>query len=159
MKWRFWGQLTIAVLALAVLLVAHAEPSHAFMGTGGGFHGNGVQARSFQRAGFNHQGFLHTGFHHVGFRHGFRHHSFFFHRPCCFGPRVFIGLGVGVPLFYPYTYPAFPTSVAESAPPVYVEAERQYWYYCQGAHMYYPYVRECPGGWLQVVPQPSLSLQ
>jgi FKBP-type peptidyl-prolyl cis-trans isomerase FkpA len=27
------------------------------------------------------------------------------------------------------------------------------WYYCTGAKAYYPYVQECPSGWLQVVPQ------
>jgi len=27
------------------------------------------------------------------------------------------------------------------------------WYYCNDAKAYYPYVRECPSGWRQVVPQ------
>jgi hypothetical protein len=27
------------------------------------------------------------------------------------------------------------------------------WYYCNDAKAYYPHVRECPSGWLQVVPQ------
>src|SRR5690242_2600863 len=27
------------------------------------------------------------------------------------------------------------------------------WYYCNDTKAYYPYVRECPSGWLQVVPQ------
>ena len=27
------------------------------------------------------------------------------------------------------------------------------WYYCRDAKAYYPYVRECPSGWQQVVPQ------
>jgi FKBP-type peptidyl-prolyl cis-trans isomerase len=26
------------------------------------------------------------------------------------------------------------------------------WYYCNDAKAYYPYVRKCPSGWLQVVP-------
>jgi hypothetical protein len=36
----------------------------------------------------------------------------------------------------------------EPAPP-----QQAYWYYCQSAGAYYPYVKECPGGWTQVVPQ------
>jgi len=85
------------------------------------------------------------------------------------GGRVFVGIGVGVPFWYPYPYfypyPVYsPPVVVESSPPVYVEREAppqsqsQYWYYCQSAQAYYPYVKECPGGWLQVVPQASPPL-
>jgi len=28
-----------------------------------------------------------------------------------------------------------------------------YWYYCPAARAYYPYVSQCPGGWMQVVPR------
>ncbi len=28
----------------------------------------------------------------------------------------------------------------------------QYWYYCEYYRGYYPYIRQCPGGWLLVVP-------
>jgi len=31
--------------------------------------------------------------------------------------------------------------------------QASFWYYCNDAKAYYPYVRECPSGWLQVVPQ------
>ena len=48
-----------------------------------------------------------------------------------------------------------PPVVAESAPPVYQQAPAQYWYYCQSPPGYYPYVGQCPGGWMQVAPQPS----
>lgn len=27
-----------------------------------------------------------------------------------------------------------------------------YWLYCRDLDVYYPYVRDCPGGWLQVEP-------
>jgi hypothetical protein len=33
--------------------------------------------------------------------------------------------------------------------------QQGYWYYCQNPQGYYPYVKECPAGWLQVVPQPT----
>ena len=137
-----YGQLTVGFVAVVTVLMLGALPSDARMG-GGSWHGGGL-----------HGGFHHGGFHHGGFHHGLHHfhHGFHHHR---FGARVFIGVGVGGPLLYPYPYLYAPPVVVESAPPVYVQPQPQYWYYCQGAQAYYPYVKECPGGWLQVVPQPS----
>ena len=34
-------------------------------------------------------------------------------------------------------------------------AADQYWYFCRGANAYYPYVKECPGGWQRVQPRPQ----
>jgi hypothetical protein len=64
------------------------------------------------------------------------------------------------PGYYPYGYPyGYQYPVADTAPPVYIQRETQpeaqYWYYCSGSQAYYPYVKECPGGWIQVAPQPS----
>jgi hypothetical protein len=58
-----------------------------------------------------------------------------------------------------YAAPAYaPPVVVQQAPPVYSPSPAQsYWYYCEGARAYYPYVQQCPGGWLQVVPSPSPS--
>jgi hypothetical protein len=51
-----------------------------------------------------------------------------------------------------------------TAPPVYIEqgggeapASQSYWYYCDGAKGYYPYVKDCPGGWKRVAPTPPPS--
>lgn len=65
--------------------------------------------------------------------------------------------------YYPYYYP--PVVVERPAPPIYVEqfptplsppaaAPVNYWYYCVAAKAYHPYVKDCPGGWQRVVPQP-----
>ncbi len=83
------------------------------------------------------------------------------------GPRTraHIGLHFGVPLAwpfwgYPYYYPPYQPNVVvvPQEPTVYVErqdaAVAGYWYYCAGAGAYYPYVRECPGGWQRVAPRP-----
>jgi len=37
---------------------------------------------------------------------------------------------------------------AQAAP-----AQSSYWYYCAESKTYYPYVKECPGGWQRVTPQ------
>jgi hypothetical protein len=78
--------------------------------------------------------------------------------------RFSFGVVVGAP-FYPWYYPPYyyypPAVVAVPAKPTtYVEREgshaaapQQYWYYCEASKTYYPYVKECPAGWLRVVPQ------
>jgi hypothetical protein len=94
--------------------------------------------------------------------------------------RVFVGAGpfwwgpafVARPFWYGYPYyPGFyypplygyppaiygPPAVVQPSPPAYVQQEvpagpppPYYWYYCQDARAYYPYVKECPRGWLKV---------
>jgi hypothetical protein len=65
----------------------------------------------------------------------------------------------------PYSYPYYPPAVVTvpSSPPQYVERgapdagdrfDSAYWYYCRDADAYYPYVKQCPGGWERVAPQP-----
>jgi hypothetical protein len=78
---------------------------------------------------------------------------------------VFVGPGVwwGGPWWwgpgYPYyDYPGY--SYPYYAPPVYVQPQPPpqqpyYWYYCQNPQGYYPYVQQCPNGWMQVVPPAS----
>jgi hypothetical protein len=154
-------------IGLAVVLVAGATfPAEAGGGRGGGFHGGGgrSQGGGFRGGHAFHGSRLHGG----GFRGGHAFHGSRFHG----GTRVFIGGGIGwwgspgwwgwpgrwgTP--YPY-YPAQPL-VIQQAPTEYIQqaptppSAPQYWYYCQNAGAYYPYVKECPGGWMQVVPQPS----
>ena len=51
------------------------------------------------------------------------------------------------------TYYAYPTPVFTPYP-VYVQPQPQYWSYCPDTQAYYPYVTQCPSGWLTVVPAP-----
>jgi hypothetical protein len=96
------------------------------------------------------------------------------------GPGAYWGPGYVRPYYYPRAYyPGFypfpygdpyynlaPIVVVPSAPPVYIEqsdvavepapaSSQQYWYFCKGSNKYYPYVKECPGGWQKVLPQPA----
>ncbi|MDB5796682.1 MAG: hypothetical protein JWP36_584 [Paucimonas sp.] len=101
---------------------------------------------------------------------GFHHHHH--------GGGARFGLFVGVPLAvgaayyygapryyapYPYYYPPVAPVVVSPAPVTYVEQAPQVaaapqvagsWYYCDGAQAYYPYVKECPGGWRTVPATP-----
>ena len=68
------------------------------------------------------------------------------------------------PAYYPaphyYYPPSRPIIIERAPPPIYVEQAEpapepnQYWYYCNAAKAYYPYVGECPSGWQRVTPQP-----
>ena len=90
------------------------------------------------------------------------------------GGHASIGVFVGAPLYwgwpgpyygYPPPYYAYsPPVVVAPSPPVYVErgddegapprSSKNYWYYCDRPAGYYPYVKECPGGWQRVAPTP-----
>lgn len=88
---------------------------------------------------------------------------------------VVLGFHFGIPLYgpapyyapayyyYPYYYP--PPVYYPAPPPPYVEAPaaappppaEQVWYYCASSRGYYPYVRECPGGWERVPAAPPAA--
>ena len=84
-----------------------------------------------------------------------------------YGPRVHFGFAFGPGYwgtpYYPYP-PAYyypPTVVVPTQPPAYIErsepapSQQDYWYYCADAKAYYPYVKDCPGGWQRVAPRPG----
>jgi hypothetical protein len=52
------------------------------------------------------------------------------------------------PYYYPPAAPPPPTAYVEQPPPPPV------WYYCAESKTYYPYVRDCPGGWQRVPATP-----
>jgi len=59
------------------------------------------------------------------------------------------------PAAYRYPYP-YSSPYAYAAPAaVYATASApapSYWYYCESARTYYPYISTCPEGWMPVVP-------
>ncbi len=85
---------------------------------------------------------------------------------------VYVGpyWGYPSPWFYPPYYRQEVIVVQPAPPPeptVYIEKQesavsepapapaQQYWHYCAARKGYYPYVKECPGGWQKVLPQPE----
>jgi len=92
--------------------------------------------------------------------------------PLLWGPSYYYGPPVYYappPAYYYAPPPAYyygpPAAVVPSSPPVYVERDdpapaapqaqppATWWYWCESARGYYPYVKECPGGWQRVPPQ------
>lgn len=83
------------------------------------------------------------------------------------------GYGFYDPFFYPPFYgippvvvPIAPPVIVPSTPPVYIQqqetpaatqSQAHYWYYCTNPEGYYPYVKQCPGGWLRVDPRPPIQ--
>jgi len=99
----------------------------------------------------------HGGGHDGGHWHGSGHGNWHGH-----GGHVGVYLGAPLilpaPYYTPYpavvTVPASPTAYVEQDGQVTPDPDSGYWYYCPDAKAYYPYVKECPGGWQQVTPQP-----
>jgi len=101
---------------------------------------------------------LWSGYYNPGFWGG-NYYNLGFFGPDSYGYRSF---GYTDPFLRPYY--ASPTTVAApSRPPAYIQQQESktiqtknnYWYYCRDPEGYYPHIKECPGGWLQVAPQPS----
>lgn len=138
-----------ALVSAAALLVFTSGGWAEARGGRGGHAGQGAHARSGAHAG---------------------------HRPHFAGRAVFIAAPVFAagyyfsrPYFYDPFYPYYPPvySPIFTPSPEYIERGEPpapqvqpqpqsgaYWYYCQGAGAYYPYVTECPGGWQRVPPVP-----
>jgi hypothetical protein len=120
---------------------AHGGGGHGGGGHGGGGHGGGGHG----------WGGGHGGYHgHGGF-------GFYFGAPYYTNPYSYYGYP-----YYPY-YSSPPVVTVPESPPVYIqqqdpEPDQQdasaYWHYCTNPEGYYPYVKECPGGWQLVEPTP-----
>ena len=135
------------LVILGVLLCLSTLPGYADRGR------HGSKGRAYTSHG--HRGHGHKGHWHRahGFHHGVR------------GPRVRVGIGIGLGTFWgpawgwgPYwPYYAYPPVVIAPSPRVYVEAPPPpvYWYYCENPRGYYPYVSQCPSGWRAVSPTPA----
>lgn len=132
-------------------------------------------ARENRSTGRGHSGFDHShrppsfggGYRgHPGF--GDRHHhsntrfGFYFGVPFYRYPypyyRPFYRPYYSYPYYYPPAVITVPTTppvyIQQSPPPATQSYPAGYWYYCNNPEGYYPYVKECPGGWQQVQPNP-----
>ncbi len=160
----------LIVAATTVLLLAavpaDAQKSGGFGFSGGGVRGGGggVRGGGGGSAGFggvsaqSSAGFAFRGRSggHGGHGHGHHHGSTVFFG-AAFAPVWWWGWPYYYPYYYPYPYYPYPApTYAQQS--VYVQdqqAEPYYWYYCEGAQAYYPYVQQCPNGWMKVVPTPT----
>lgn len=132
------------VYGLFSLSLLFSQPLWAHGHGGGGYHGGG----HWGGGGWGHRHAFYGGFYSGGypyFGYGYPYYGFGY---------PYYGYGFG----YPYYSRTIITS--PPTPPVYIERaapaqESGYWYYCNNPKGYYPTVKECPGGWLQVAPEPT----
>lgn len=103
---------------------------------------------------------LWNGYYSSGFWEGSYTNPGFF-GPSLYGYRTF---GYTDPFFTPYyTYPRTVVAPAPPRPPAYIQQQTpqraesitSYWHYCKDPEGYYPHIKDCPGGWLRVAPQPT----
>lgn len=141
------SRLALLAMASTVLLLspsAQAQHRHGSVGMQRGGHIAGAPHFHGGSGSF-------TGGHHhgVGVR-GFHHHGNV--------ARVVVIGGVG--FWYPYAYPSYTYSYgydpslatpAYTAPAYNVPPPAAFWYFCEAANAYYPYVTTCASGW-KVVP-------
>ena len=144
---------------LLVILLGAVASGPALAG-GGHSGGHSFGGHSFGRSGSP----MFQGSHfHSSARPGFvGAHDGHFHRHFRSGV-VIIGAPFFAPFYYSdpyYYYP--PVAATPYSSPDYIEQgeaapepSQAYWYYCADAKAYYPYVKECPGGWQHVMPQAS----
>src|SRR5208337_1088109 len=130
------------MFTLAVVLFAISVPGNAH---GGGYYGHGGGYYGHGGGYYGHGGGYWSG-------------------------SIWIGPGWWGPWGYPYpyySYPYYPYPYSYASPPavnqqpIYQEQypqqeeEQYYWYFCRESKTYYPYVKQCPGGWVKVVPKPQ----
>jgi hypothetical protein len=121
----------------------------------GGYYGGG----SHSGGHYHGYDYGHGSYHHGGGYGGWGYG--YYPRGYWWGPGIYAYPGWRWPYPYPYVYRSYqpPPQVIEE-PPEYSEPEQEqpyYWYYCQNPQGYYPYIKSCPGGWMQVVPNVTPS--
>lgn len=157
MKWS--GILVALVLGLGAVL--SAQEAWADRGRGGDRFASRHDGFAHRLDGYSGRGRIIKPRHEVR---RFESHLVPVHRRGRGGARI--GLFIGAPLMWhwPAPYYAYPPPVVvapPSLPPVYIERgydtapDAGYWYYCDRPEGYYPYIRECPGGWERVAPTPQ----
>jgi hypothetical protein len=130
-------QMTWALGLIGLLLVGSAIPAEVVAGGPGG---RGGGARSAGGGGHGGHG-GHGGGGYYGGRGGYYGGGYYGGSY----PYRYGGAGWwGAP--YLYYYGGVPSPMP--TPP-----RQTYWLYCQDSNAYYPYVTDCPGGWMQVEPQ------
>ena len=79
-----------------------------------------------------------------------------------YGPQIVYAPPAYGPVVQPYYEQSYviPHAVSLPPPPANLvqgpsaEASGGWWYFCRSPGGYYPYVKECPGGWAKVSPTP-----
>jgi len=141
------------VLLVTFLFVQPANTQGHGGGHGGGYgggHGGGHGGGWGHHGGYGH-GYGHGYGYYGGYGYGWWGYPYWWDYP--YYPYY--------PYYYPYYDPYYyegygrPPVLPEGVTPPAESGQQQpsYWYFCRDPEGYYPYVKDCPGGWLTVVPR------
>ncbi|MBA4143703.1 MAG: hypothetical protein H0X43_12045 [Nitrosospira sp.] len=168
---------TIRLVCVAFTLLASVPPNSAWAGRGHGHDNHGHHNHGHHNHGHHHHRHHHHGGDFGGYRLGLGmgllgyglgaygnrtpyYPPSYGYPPVRYAPNYY-GYSPG------YSYAPVITApvVVPPAPPVYIQQEvvqaqpqahaSNYWHYCRNPEGYYPYVKNCPEGWLRVAPQPQ----
>lgn len=175
MKKSGWFYLSLALIGMIWHDVAWSRGHKHFRGHAGYSHSRFVGKQNiafgagYRASFFGHRGHFGYRNRNVGFYGGFAYGRPFF--PHYRGPFYRSYGYFGDPFFWPAYPPVYPPVVVVPAtPPVYIQQSpavtqsapvspvittTDYWYYCENPAGYYPEVKNCPDGWVQVPPRPA----
>jgi hypothetical protein len=170
-------RLTLKSAAFATLLSLFTLSTPAW--AGGHYSGGGHWGGSYGHAGgYHHGGGYHAGYYHGGHSHGGVYFSFgvpwpgyywgypyYYAPPPYYGYAPYYGYGYAPAASDPPQYiersdvegapPAAQSPQQQQpAPPQSQEPQQTWWYWCQNSQKYWPYVKECTGGFQRVPAQP-----
>ncbi len=157
------------VLALTLSLLASGMAFADRSSGRGGYKGGHSRGGGYKGS------YYHGGGHKGGYYRGGHKHSYYrsgvdvviggpFWGPPWYYPSYYYPYYTYYPPFYPYYYP--PAVEVPSSPQIYIERSRPepsrpesstpsgVWFYCPDSKTYYPYVKECSGGWQTVPAEP-----
>jgi len=169
--------LAILVLFVTFLLMKPADVQGRDGGHGSGYssgfsggHAGGYGGGAWSYSGGYAHGYSHTyhwGYGHGGwgypYRWGYPYHwgypywwGYRWGYPYWWGYPYYSSYGPYYDLYYdPYFYEGYggPAVTSEGGtPPAESGQQSSYWHFCQNPEGYYPYVKDCPTGWMTVVP-------
>jgi hypothetical protein len=145
-------KLAIAAGAAALALATLPTPASAgggYRGGGGGWHGGG--GGHWHGGGGGHwHGSVRVGIGWPGYYYGvpvgyYGGYYGGYYDGSAYGP---VYGDVNAPVTYVERGDVAPAANGTS------NAGGNWWYWCEGSRSYYPYVKDCPGGWQRVAPQP-----
>ena len=165
--------LTVTLLAGGIAL---ADRSSGGGSSKGGYSGGGGHSGGYSRGGGHSGGYSGKGGHKGGYYGGRGYYGRYYRGRGYggyYGSAWFGWPGWYYPYYYPYYYSYSPYYYPYYSPVVSVPSEPQeyieqpqrdkassppaVWYFCPDSKTYYPYVRECPGGWQTVPAQPPAN--
>ena len=149
-------------LTLIMALLVGVSTSGTALAAGGGHGGGGGRGGGGWHGGGGWYGGARVGIYlgaPIGFNYGYYPYSYYgapyYGSPYYSPAPVYYPPVQPAPVVYTERDDASQFKVQEISRNSSEDAQGSWWYYCVASKAYYPYVNQCPGGWLRVAPQPA----